>query len=326
MAKDLAMTHSAIAEARQIKEAAMAQAKLTIQETFQPTLQRMISSKLREEEEDEFDAVDIDIEVPDEEAPVDDVPEEGGEDIGMGSFEDDEEAPVEGEGDDLELEALIRELDGMEGGEEDSMMEMDDEFDPTMEEGEEESWQDPIEEEDCATDEDMLENLIREIMDGEEDPMLDESEDGGGAFEEKAPIKQMNHESRQLRAQNAKLRKDLNEALQAITTYKRTINEVNLLNAKLLYATKSLKTEGLTKPQQVRILESFDRATTVREVKLVYTTILESLNKKAKPAPRKVQEGLASKPIKAVNPKQNLNENENVIRWKQLAGLQSIKY
>lgn len=324
MAKDL--TVSAIAEARQIKEAAMAQAKLTIQETFQPTLQRMISSKLREEEEDEFDdAVDIDIEVPSEE-PVEEVPEEGGEDIGMGSFEDEEEAPVEGEGDDLELEALIRELGGMEGEEEDPMLEMDDEFDPTMEEGEEESWQDPIEEEDCSTDEDMLETLIREIMDGEEES-LDENEDGGGAFEDKAPIKQMNHESRQLRSQNAKLRKDLNEALQAITTYKRTINEVNLLNAKLLYTTKALRVEGLTQPQQVRILESFDRAGTVREVKLVYTTILESLNKKAKVQPKKkVQEGLASKPIKAVNPKQTLNENDSVVRWQQLAGLKSIKY
>lgn len=326
MAKDLTM--SAIAEAREIKEAALAQAKLTLQETFQPTLQRMISSKLREEDEEEFgDAVDIDIEVPSDE-PTEEVPEDGGQDIGMGSFEDDEEdAPVEGEGDDLELEALIRELDGM-GDEEDPMTEMDDEFDPIMDEGEEESWSDPIEEEDCSTDDEMMERVLRELMgDEEEDPMLDENEDGGGAFEETAPIKQMNHESRQLRKQNAKLRKDLNEALQAITTYKRTINEVNLLNAKLLYTTKALRVEGLTQPQQVRILESFDRAGTVREVKLVYTTVMESLNKKAKAqSKKKVQEGLASKSIKAVNPKQSLNENENVIRWKQLAGLTSIKY
>jgi hypothetical protein len=77
----------------------------------------------------------------------------------------------------------------------------------------------------------------------------------------------------------------------------------------------------------LRILESFDRAQTVRETKLVYTTILESLNRKAKQEPkRKVREGLASKTTKAINPRTTIKESSDVLRWKQLAGLSKINY
>lgn len=317
MANDL--TRSAIADAKQVLEAARTNAKLALQETFQPTLQRMISSKLREEDDYEDDTdLEIDVQYPEDQADVtvDDGGGEG-EDIGMGSF-DAEEEPVdepapEGE-EDLELESLMRELEGTD--------EPIDE--PIVDEGAEEDWDDPVPD---GQDDGMLENLLRELMGGEDDECLDENEDGGGAFEETPPTKQMNHESRKLRSENAKLRKDLNEALQAITTYKRTINEVNLLNAKLMYTTKALRMEGLNQSQKLRILESFDRAQTVRETKLVYTTILESLNRKAKQEPkRKVQEGLASKPTKAINPRTTIKESSDVLRWKQLAGLSKINY
>lgn len=318
MANDL--TRSAIADAKQVLEAARTNAKLALQETFQPTLQRMISSKLREEDEEFEDDTDLEIDVqyPEDEEQLDGAPDEG-DNIGMGSF-DAEEEPVdepapEGE-EDLELESLMRELEGMDEP-------LDDE-DPFVDEGAEEDWADPVPD---GQDDGMLENLLRELMDGEDEEPLDENEDGGGAFEENPPTKQMNHESRKLRSENAKLRKDLNGALQAITTYKRTINEVNLLNAKLMYTTKALRMEGLNQSQKLRILESFDRAQTVRETKLVYTTILESLNRKAKQEPkRKVQEGLASKPTKAINPRTTIKESSDVLRWKQLANLAPINY
>ena len=323
MASDL--TRTAIADAKQVLEAARANAKLALQETFQPTLQRMISTKLREEDDEfaEDDDFNIDISVPgtepaEEEAPMDDMgDDEGGQ--GFDSFDDeeteDEPAPEEGD-EDLEMENLMRELEGMD--------EPTDGADEFMDEGEEEEWQDPVPD---GSDEGMLETLLHELMDDEEP--LDENEDGGGAFEDNAPIKQMNHETRKLRNENTKLKKDLNEALRAITTYKRTINEVNLINAKLLYTTKIFRNEGLNQNQKLRILESFDKTHTIREAKLVYATIMQSLNKKALPQPaqkRKVQEGLASKSIKAINPKGNINENANVLRWKQLAGLAKISY
>ena len=66
-------------------------------------------------------------------------------------------------------------------------------------------------------------------------------------------------------------------------------------------------------------MEAFDRANSVREVQLVYTTIAQSFNKK--PLKSSVKEGLASKPIKAVNPKKkSLNESadKDIVRWSPL--------
>lgn len=334
MANNNSLSAQALADARELRRVAEANARLSLMETFQPTLQRMITTKLREEDEEfageDPEGFDIDISVtPDEmggEEPTE-IENGGGEDIGLGSFDDggEEEMPAEeGEETDMEYESLLRGLEGME--EEDPEM---------MGEGEEESWQDPIEEgEDMGgEEEDIVERLLREFGESDDDAeMFTESEDDGGAYTDTPPNPQYNSESRQLRRENARLKKELNEALQANVTYKRTINEVNLLNAKLMYTTKALRTENLTQAQQLRILETFDRAQSVREVKLVYSTIVEALNKR-KPASQKrqVQEGLASKATKAINPsKRQLTEGNgkprDVVRWQQLAGLAQIDY
>lgn len=326
------LIEEALADAKRVKSAALANAKIALEETFQPTLQRMISSKLAEEDGDEEEDLDIDINFGDEdEAGM----EDGGEDqsIGMGSFDDggDEEIPAEEEpatDDDMELEALMRELEG------------DDEM---MDEGDEEDWSDPIpdvtEGEDYEdesmmegddeeiSDDEVMEAILREL-EGEDEEDLMEGDDDGGAFTETPPNPQLNSENRKLRTENKKLKGDLNKAFQAITTYKKTINEVNLLNAKLMYTTKTLRSFNLNENQQIRILESFDRASSVREVKLVYTTIFESFNKKPKKG--KIMEGAASKVTKAINPKKPLNESYNnsgnIVNWspsrlQELAGL-----
>lgn len=338
MANNNSLSAQALADARELRRVAEANARLSLMETFQPTLQRMVTNKLREEDEEfageDPEGFDIDISVtPDEmggEEPTE-IENGGGEDIGLGSFDDggEEEMPAEegdGEETDMEYESLLRELEGME-----------DEDPEMMGEGEEENWQDPIEEgEDMDGEDDIVERLLREFgeMDDEGDDaeMFTESEDDGGAYTDTPPNPQYNSESRQLRRENVRLKKELNEALKANVTYKRTINEVNLLNAKLMYTTKALRTENLTQAQQLRILETFDRAQSVREVKLVYSTIVEALNKR-KPASQKrqVQEGLASKPTKAINPsKRQLTEGNgkprDVVRWQQLAGLAQIDY
>ena len=334
------LLREAIADAKRVKSAALANAKIALEETFQPTLQRMISAKITEEEgEDEFAddeaGIDIDVNYGGDEPDGDEGfggEEEAG--TGFGSFEGGEEESPAPEGEesgeeDLELEALIRELEG-----EDEM----------MDEGEEDAFSDPIpdaiEEEDETEDftfsegeemddDEMMEAILREL-DGDEDELM-ENEDGAGAYEDNAPTSQLNTEVRKLRRQNSKLKKDLNESLRALTTYKTTINEVNLLNAKLMYTTKTFRSYPLNENQQVRILESFDRAKTVREVKLVYTTIVESFNKKST-TKKKVTEGLASKSVKAINPKpkNRLDENsDDIVRWspsrlQQLAGLKKL--
>jgi len=104
--------------------------------------------------------------------------------------------------------------------------------------------------------------------------------------------------------------------------------EVNLLNAKLLYTNKIFRKEGLTNEQKVAILESFDRAINVREVKMVYATLAEAMTVTAKNAKGRtvsskvVTEGLASKPTPSTAPKKEiLEENTVAKRLQQLAGI-----
>jgi len=340
MAKNI--LQEAIADAKRVKSAALANAKIALEETFQPTLQRMISSKLAEEDEEqdmfgiEEDGIEIEVNPEDEFGGG----EEGGGApnvgfAGSGGEEEEEVPPVEEEEgatpEDLELEALIRELEGEDDGMGDEEMPM---------EGNEREWQNtnpsskffPVNEEDGdgAYEDDVVESVLEALL-GEEDGLGDalsqgQNKEDGSVFDETPPSGPQFLENRKLRNENRKLKNNLQEAFRTITTYKQAINEVNLLNAKLMFTTKTLRQFELNENQQVRILESFDRAKTVREVKLVYTTILESFNKKGKAA-IKENKGMASKTIKQINPRTKGNQQKAIIgestvsRLQRLAGL-----
>ena len=89
----------------------------------------------------------------------------------------------------------------------------------------------------------------------------------------------------------------------------------------------------LTQEQKIRIVESFDRATTIREVKLVYTALVENLATAARTftqstTPRKkvVAEGVASKQTQSTAPKSTEIISEAKVskvanRLQELAGL-----
>jgi hypothetical protein len=125
-------------------------------------------------------------------------------------------------------------------------------------------------------------------------------------------------EVRQLKRQLRKAKGELSEAYKAITTQKNVINEVNLLNSKLLFLTKVTSKYNLSPEKQVKVLEAFDRATTVREVKLIYSTICENLNTNTS---RKSVNEVASRPTRSVG-KGTLNESFNfTARWQELAGI-----
>ena len=79
-----------------------------------------------------------------------------------------------------------------------------------------------------------------------------------------------------------KLKSELNEAYRAIKTLKSELNEVNLLNAKLLYTNRIFKSKNLTEGQKVKVLSTFDKASNVNEVELVYETLNGSFNTKKK--------------------------------------------
>ena len=140
--------------------------------------------------------------------------------------------------------------------------------------------------------------------------------------------------------ENISLKKELAEYRSAVVYLRDRINEVNLLNAKLLYTNKLFKQASLNNEQKLKVIESFDLTKSVREAKLVYATLAESFNfggKKtvvAAPASKKVvsqtvrsiTEGLASKPVASTRPTKAavLTEGaEMANRFKKLAGIRS---
>jgi hypothetical protein len=137
--------------------------------------------------------------------------------------------------------------------------------------------------------------------------------------------KEVNEEEEEAVEENAELKADLDEALETVKKLQSTINEVNLLNAKLLYANRLFRGYNLTNEQKSKVVENLDRTTSVREVKLVYATLAESMNftgtqKKTK---KVVSEG-ASKAVSSTAPKKEIiSENTNLMaeRFKQLANI-----
>jgi len=113
---------------------------------------------------------------------------------------------------------------------------------------------------------------------------------------------------------------ELEEAYKTIKTLKSELNEINLLNAKLLYTNKIFKSKNLNESQKVKVLSSFDKATTVGEVKLVFETLNEGI--KVKPNLIKENLGRASKGTVTPNVKKPIVEsNEAFLRMQKLAGI-----
>ena len=121
--------------------------------------------------------------------------------------------------------------------------------------------------------------------------------------------------------ENQKLRRELKEAYATIKTQGSTLNEVNLLNAKLLYTNKIFRAKTLTESQKVKVLGAFDKAGTVKETKLVFETLNEGL--KTKRAPIKESLGRASKSTGNFKTRKNpiVETDPMVARFQKLAGL-----
>ena len=122
-------------------------------------------------------------------------------------------------------------------------------------------------------------------------------------------------------AENKKLRRELKEAYATVKTQKSTLNEVRLLNAKLLYTNKIFKAKSLTENEKVKVLSSFDKATTIKESKLIFETLSEGL--KSKRTPIKESLGRASKSTGNFksNKKPIIATDPMVSRFQKLAGL-----
>jgi hypothetical protein len=118
---------------------------------------------------------------------------------------------------------------------------------------------------------------------------------------------------------------ELEEAMSTIATLRSELNEVNLLNAKLLYVNKLFKAKNLNESQKVKVINAFDRAETVREAKNVFDTLNESLNtEKAKSQIKsQIKESLsfASKAAGVSDRQPIMERNDYVARMQKLAGI-----
>ena len=287
----------AIADAKAVRETALANAKIALEEAFTPRLQSMLSAKLSEEEDMEMDIEeeeDMEVAVGEPVAPEVEVEEP----VAEGDYAEDEMSE-EGdyaedemsEEDDLELEAILRELDDEEVSAE-----------PDMGVSEEEEL-------------DMTEN--------EDEVEMTEEDDADVSLEEviKALREEEGEEEKVEETEEAEVEADLEEAYKVIRFLKSKINEVNLLNAKLLFSNKLFRNYPLSESQKMKVIENFDRAKSLREVKLVFGTLAESftVNKTRR---KIVKESYASKATRSTAPKKILSEgNALAARWKKLANL-----
>ena len=119
------------------------------------------------------------------------------------------------------------------------------------------------------------------------------------------------------------------QAMKTVEILRSQINEVNLLNAKLLYTNKLFKQFSMNNEQKMKVVENFDLTTSVREVKLTYAIMAESFNLGGSVVKRKnttattITEGLASKAVASTKPSQPIVANGNLMaeRFKTLAGI-----
>lgn len=157
-----------------------------------------------------------------------------------------------------------------------------------------------------------LEELLAELNDVKEDSstVVESKDDEKG--EEKCDVDES--------------KEHLAESLKTIEFLRDQLNEVNLLNAKLLYTNKIFKAHALNQGQKMKIIESFDLAKSVREVKLTFNNLSEALNfsKVKTPVKKSITEGFASQSVGTTKPAEKIvvaPVNEMASRFQKLAGI-----
>jgi len=114
---------------------------------------------------------------------------------------------------------------------------------------------------------------------------------------------------------------EVEEMKKEMEEIKSELNEINLLNSKLLYVNKIFKAKNLTENQKTKVLEAFDKATTVKETKLVYETLSNEV-KERKSSVTESMIGGASKAAGIAPTKSPILEvNDQFARWQTLAGI-----
>lgn len=314
MAINRSLLKEAIAEAKAVKEMAIANAKSALEESFTPRIKEMFSAKLQEIEEEEI-----------EEAYSDMDPE------GLTAHGNIEEEAIEEE--ELNLDELLAELE-----EEESLNESDETEDDEVEETEETEEEEDEEGGEALDLKDMTDEDLKKIIEDVISDMISAGELEGGDevgdedFEEEEEIsdeeemvdieellKEIEEEEDEPLDENlTDITSELEEAYSTIESLRKDLNEVNILNAKLLYTNKIFKSKNLNESQKVKVLSAFDNAVNVKEAKLVYEALNEGFTQKSSKTIKEVLGG-ASKSIITENAKSPIIENDSFSRMRELA-------
>jgi hypothetical protein len=354
------MLKEAIAEAKTIKETAIASAKAALEEAFTPTLMAEFANKLNELEEEEVKETK---EMADESYGLEEdfnleeiLAELGeGDDQNEGVYEaeddmDMDDMDMDGDmpsNDDLEMMiknildqeiAALIDAGKLEAGDDYKKDEegKDDEDEVEVDDSEEVSIDELLAEIDSLTKEEK-----EEMEEGIELPRIGVDKAEYEAMLKDAGItdpnvlqkvlykflalatKNKEGETVSLGAKDSvSINREAKEMEETITELRSELNEVNLLNAKLLYTNKIFKSKNLTESEKVKVLNTFDKAETVKEVKLVFETLTESFKTTVKKNPIKESLGSASRTVTAAPKQEQIIEvNDAFARMQRLAGL-----
>jgi hypothetical protein len=347
----------AIADAKAVREAALANAKVALEEALAPKLQSMLAAKLQEMELDEAEGKDEEMNeaLPSAfaSADTDDISQDRERAKGFALEGDDAELE-----EDFDLSEILAELSDEkeldEAKDEDEMNEAEDEEETEDEESEEEEESEGDKITDLTVDE--LKDIIKDIisaemessdmemgaddmeMGDEEEMSMDMGGEEGGeevdgeeeiAIDEEIDLEELLAELDSLgEADDDKDdmyeakedKEEMEEALATIHTLRNELNEVNLLNAKLLYVNKVFKAKNLTESQKLKVIAQFDKATTAQEAKTIFESMNNAIAKSAK-STIKESLGFASKAAGNAPQKQIVQVDETVSRWQMLAGI-----
>src|SRR6056300_1558974 len=373
------LLREAIADAKAVRETALANAKIALEEAFTPRLQSMLSKKIAteseiedeeemdqeegEEREEYFDTDEMDQEEGEmrrddeiEEADQEERDSEEGEEMREEEEEDDsveeaddaeEEDSVEeaedSEEDDLDLESVLAELE-KDLDDEDEIEESEDkDEEEKVDEVEDKDEEEKVDENDVSSDIGKSDNKVNpEANDssktgaqgpegegsdkksgdelGDHETVDDLTEDLDLDEVLKALTEEEEEEDKDAEVES--LQKEIKEYRKVVNFMRKNLNEVNLLNAKLLFSNKLFRAFGLNNNQKLKVVETFDRTTNLREVKLVYATLAESFKK---PTSKLVEsKGSSSKPVRSTKPAKQevLSEGQELRnRFKKLANI-----
>jgi len=404
MATNRDLLKEAIADAKSVRETAIANAKLALEEAFTPHLKSMLAAKLeemdkddevKEEKEDKVEEMDASSFERKNSPAGDSLKDLAPKKVGQSTVQEEKEEVDE----EIDLDELLAELedskdlsedartDAEEEGYKDGMKdEKEDLEEDARTDAEEEGYKDGMKDEkedmedeeidleDMSEDdlkgfiEDVIKDMVaageiepgdefvedevevedvedveveddvdvdieideakkkegEEVKEAKEEEKVDEGYSNKDGDKDDSPTEKKSQKGRF--AKNGDVSEELETALAEINSLKDELNEVNLLNAKLLYTNKIFKAKNLNESKKIKVLKAFDKAKNVEQAKTIFETLNEGITSSVTTPTinESVKKGAASKAsgLEPKATKQPIIESNDVYnRMRKLAGL-----